>query len=412
MEPVRAEALMEEILNNAGSNHTPFSLNGFIITGLVWGLWSHAFAGIDQQDVGKSFKGLKFSVTAYVDYSDGNAPLPDGADERYSEFKNTRGYLTVKKEIKSWLSVRVTLDAHMDSTGDYKARHKYLYAEFSHRGVGFFTHLKSEFGVGHMPWLDFEEHINPYRCQGTMAVERAGTFNAADGGISLRGYFGGRLQDARERLGNTHYDGKWGSWHVGLYNGSGYHASEENTDKTFQARITARPMPKLMPGLQLSFLNVSGKGNVAKNAFGILPGYQVNMAMLSFENPTVTATIQSWKTDGNARGTWVNPQGEALATEGFSGFANVKLRPISEDLSLWGRFDHFDGDPDGVYGEDAQYDLSIAGMSYDFHRGNLLMLVYESTDYGKDSGGKGKLPSTDLRLGDDNKIQLVWQAKH
>lgn len=49
-------------------------------------------------------------------------------------------------------------------------RLKYLYAELRPPDAGPFTDMKSEIGMGHIPWLDFEEHINPYRCQGTMPL--------------------------------------------------------------------------------------------------------------------------------------------------------------------------------------------------------------------------------------------------
>ena len=43
-----------------------------------------------------------------------------------------------------------------------------------------------------------------------MAIERAGTLNSADLGVSLRGNFGGELEDAKVRTGNHHYAGKFG----------------------------------------------------------------------------------------------------------------------------------------------------------------------------------------------------------
>jgi hypothetical protein len=39
------------------------------------------------------------------------------------------------------------------------------------------------------------------------------------------------------------------------------------------------------------------------------------------------------------------------------------------------------------------------------------MLVYETTDYGDDAGKKGSVPEADNNLGDDHKIQAVWQIK-
>ena len=172
----------------------------------------------------KALKGLKVGMLAYMDYSNGDSPEFNDQESDLNEFRITRGYLTLEKEILPWFHARATVDTHQDDTGDWKMRLKYYYAELRPPDFGFLTNMKSEIGMGHIPWLDFEEHINPYRCQGTMAVERAGTFNSADLGLSLRGYFNGKLENAKETIGDDHYDGRYGSWHLGLYNGSGYHA--------------------------------------------------------------------------------------------------------------------------------------------------------------------------------------------
>ena len=208
----------------------------------------------------KGLKGVKIGMTGYLDYSYGDAPEFNYEDTGYNEFKLTRGYLTVKKEITPWFHARVTPDAHQDSTGDWKVRLKYYYAELRPGDFGYLTDMRSEVGLGHIPWLDFEEHINPYRCQGTMPIERAGVFNSADLGVSLRGNLGGKVACAEQRIGSDHYDGRYGTWHVGVYNGSGYHATEENNNKAVEGRLTVRPLPEALPGLQLSYFGIHGEG--------------------------------------------------------------------------------------------------------------------------------------------------------
>jgi len=248
----------------------------------------------------KGLKGIKVGMLAYVDYSNGKEPEINDGESSFNQFRLTRGYLTVKKEILPWMHARVTIDAHQDETGDYKNRLKYFYAELRPPDWSLFTSMKSEIGLGHIPWLDFEEHINPYRCQGTMAVERAGTFNSADDGVSLRGYFGGKLEDAKEKTGSHYYDGRYGSWHFGVYNGSGYHASEENNNKVLEGRLTLRPLPDSIPGLQLSYFGIHGEGN-KEAANGDYPDYNVNLGMLSYEHPWATVTAQYFQTEGNAK---------------------------------------------------------------------------------------------------------------
>ncbi|MBW2107606.1 MAG: hypothetical protein JRI36_02915 [Deltaproteobacteria bacterium] len=358
----------------------------------------------------EALKGFRVEVLAYLDYSNGKEAESGDTESSFNKFRLTRGYLTVKKEIRPWIRARMTIDTHQDTDGDYKERLKYLYAELRPPDLGFLTGIKSEIGLGHIPWLDFEEHVNPYRCQGTMAIERAGTFNSADTGVSLRGDFGGKLKDAKERTGNHHYDGLYGSWHIGVYNGPGYHTKEQNNNKVIEGRLTWRPMPEILPGLQLSYLGVFGEGNTQASN-GDYPDYSVNLAMLSFEHPRAILTAQYFQTQGNAKGTWVDSNGNALDTVGYSFFGKVTPPVLDEKLSLFGRYDHFDQDDDGTIGNNADYDMYIAGLAYDFYRGNLVLVSFETTDYGPDAGQKGSGPTANNALGDDHKVQAVLQIK-
>ena len=358
----------------------------------------------------KGLKGLSVGMLAYIDYSSGVEPEHGGGESSYNEFRLTRGYFTVKKKLFPWMHTRVTIDTHQDETGDYKNRLKYLYAELRPPDLGFLTNMKSEIGLGHIPWLDFEEHINPYRCQGTMAIERAGTFNSADTGVSLRGYLGGKLKDAEEKTGSHYYDGRYGSWHLGVYNGSGYHESEDNNNKALEGRLTVRPLPEAIPGLQLSYFGICGEGN-KEASDGDYPDYNVNLGMVSYEHPRVTLTAQYFQTEGNAKGKWVDATGDALDTAGYSFFGKVKLPVMDEKLSLFARYDHFDQDDDDRIADDTAYDMFMSGLAWDVYKGNLLMLVYETTDYEDNAGKKTKAPEVDSDLGDDHRIQAVWQIK-
>ncbi len=386
-------------------------------------LTEHDAEGIDKeartlekqrQQLPKALKGLKVGILAYIDYSAGQEPEPDDRESSFNEFRLTRGYLTVKKELLPWMHTRISIDIHQETKGDYKGdykeRLKYLYAELRPHDFGPLSGMKSEIGLGHIPWLDFEEHINPYRCQGTMAIERAGVFNSADTGVSLRGDLGGKLKDAEEKTGSHHYDGHYGSWHVGVYNGSGYHASEENNNKVVEGRLTLRPLPDDIAGLQISYFGMCGEGN-KKASDGDYPDYVVNLGMLSYEHPWVILTAQYFQTQGHAKGNWVDAKGDALSTAGYSFFGNLKLPIVDRKVSLFTRYDHFDQDDDSKIGNQADYDMYIGGLAYDIYKGNLLLLVYETTDYGRDSGKKGEVPGPDNRLGDDHKIQVVWQIK-
>ncbi len=360
----------------------------------------------------RGLENVKLGMLAYLDCSTGKEPESGGQASSFSRFRITRGYVTLKKKINNFLRARVTTDVHQDSTGDYKVRLKYMYAELRPRDLGPLTNIRAEIGQGHIPWLDFEEHVNPYRSQGTMAIERAGVFNSADVGISLRGNLGGRLEDPGALVGNTHYPGRYGSWHVGVYNGSGYHAPEKNNNKVIEGRITIRPLPEVLPGLQFSYLGIAGEGNTEYN--GDFAGYHVNLGMVSFQHPRFILTAQYFRTTGNAKGDWVKTDAAGnivsdLETECYSFFGNLKLPLLNHRLNAFARYDHFDPDADGDISNDAAYEMYIGGLAYDFGHENHVFVAYETTDYGPDNAGKGKAPVAGTGLGDDYKVQMVYQ---
>ncbi|NOY52193.1 MAG: hypothetical protein GXP58_01065 [Deltaproteobacteria bacterium] len=356
-------------------------------------------------------KGVSVGMLGYFDYSAGRAAAAGNKSDSFNKFTLTRGYFTVKKKILPWLGARMTTDIHQESNGDWKTRLKYLYAELKPRGFGMLTNMKAELGLGHIPWLDFEEHVNPYRAQGTMAVERAGIFNSADLGVGIRGNFGGKLEDAGAKTGNRHYDGRFGSWHVGLYDGGGYHAGEKNNNKVLEGRVTLRPLPSVLPGLQLSWFGVYGKGNVAPTG-GDVPDYRVSLGMVSYEHPLGIVTAQYFTTRGNAAGDLVGRNNQSLDAAGYSIFGRVKLPVFDRRLALFGRYDRLDPDRDGVISTKGGYDLTDAGLSFDIYRGNMVLLTYETTEYGKDAAGRGKVPVPGTRLGNERRVQVVYQLEY
>jgi hypothetical protein len=353
----------------------------------------------------KFLSGLKIGTLSYFDYSGGRRD----DDTSFNEFRITRGYINIKKQLTPWLGFRITPDAHQDETGDFKLRLKYLYAEFRPPDLGFLTQMKSEVGIGHMPWLDFEEHINPYRCQGTMFIERAKTFNSADLGVSLRGNLFGQLDEAYKTNVSKYYAGRYGSWHFGVYNGGGYHAEEKNENKIPEWRLTLRPLPDIIPGLQVHYFGLYGRGNTDDGNVD----YRVHLGMLSYQYDWVTFTGQYARTWGNNKGSLVVPgTDEALRGEGYSMFLNIKLPVLDRKLSLFGRFDHFDADrKDAVTSGDDCYDLVNGGLAWEFYHHFLWLLVYEQVMYEKNNGGLGEVPSAGKNLEDDWKVQTVLQIK-
>lgn len=344
---------------------------------------------VSQKDIEKlvsALKGIKFESLMYLSYQDGESGGND-----YSKFALKRGYFTIKKTILPWFSARMTADISQVSDsaggnnldGSIAMRIKYLYGQFHLPGNSFLTKPNIEFGQVHVPWLDFEEHINYFRLQDPMFIERNHIFNSADTGVTFNALLGGTMDDEYQKTVNNHYPGRYGSVSFGIYNGGGYHASEKNENKVFEGRLTIRPLPDLLPGLQFSYLGITGKGNKDTE-----PDWTANMGFVSYEHRYATLTGTYFKGTGSQGG------GDENDKDGYSIFAEVK--PIDK-FSLIGRYDRFDPNTDADNDENNRY---IAGVAYmlDKPHKNMILLDYETVTYEQD--GKP----------DDKRLQLTLQV--
>lgn len=337
-------------------------------------------------DLPKGLKDLSIGGVYYLKYQ--AAQTDDGTDN-YNRFTVTRGYLTVKKKVNSFITSRITLDTHQDDTGDMKVRVKYICADFKLPKFGFITKPHMEFGIVHRPWLDFEEHINYYRMLDKMFMERVGIFNSADFGFTLAGYLGGELSKDYQKTVNKKYPGCYGSFAFGLYNGGGYHAEEENQNKSFEARITIRPIPDIIPGLQVSELIMIGKGN-GSGTLNNINDWQTLATMLSYEHQLVALTGTFVSGYGNKSGSWSDDSDYS----GYSVFAEGKL---DKKWRIIGRYDSFDPDTDM---DNDGYNCIIGGVGYDFGHHNILILDYEIKNF--EASG----------IENDNRLQLTMQIHY
>ncbi|MBW2263726.1 MAG: hypothetical protein JRG91_17330, partial [Deltaproteobacteria bacterium] len=315
----------------------------------------------------------------YLHFHYGN----DG-DVTYNEFSIGRGYLTMKVRPVEWFEPRITLDAHQDESGDMKVRLKYLYGKFK---IPVETKVVTdpflEFGIVHMPWLDYEEHINWYRAQGTMFMERNKLFNSADFGATLGTLLGRKLDKDYQETVSSKYPGSLGSMAIGVYNGGGYHALEKNAYKSFDGRISIRPLGPVLPNLQLSYFFIVGRGNQEKGAGWKPPLWRSHAFMASFEHRYLAVTGQFVMGKGNQKGNfthWATEPDPATGEDvivgidevyefiGASGFLEIKLPMIWS--SLIGRFDWFRKDDDGSTCTDGRCDTmrAIAGYAFHFHK--------------------------------------------
>jgi hypothetical protein len=216
-----------------------------------------------------------------------------------------------------------------------------------------------------------------------MFIERNDTFNSADIGVTFVSLLGGTMPEDYQKKVNKYYPGRYGSMSLGVYNGSGYHASEKNENKVLEGRLTIRPLPDIIPGLQFSYFGTTGNGNKDTE-----PDWRTNLGFVSFEHEYVVLTGQYYWGKGNQKGADENDK------DGYSFFAEVKPH---KKFSIIGRYDRFDPNKDAKDDENNRY---IVGAAYHLakpHK-NMIVLDYDTMDY-KQAGKK-----------DDKRVQLTLQV--
>jgi hypothetical protein len=358
-----------------------------------------AFGGEDgdAESSGEAFvESIDLSGLFYLSYEYGESDF-----EELNRFFVNRAYFTAEADILPFLSGRITFDASQDlegqGRGDMEVRLKYAFAKFHFGDWRIFRKVYLEAGIVHMVWLDFEEHVNLYRMRAPMFMERSGIFNSADFGITLAGGIGPDLDEEYRSRVNSKYAARHGSFAVGVYNGTGYHGDEQNSNKAFETRVTWRPMPDSLPGFQVAGLAIIGKGNQIEEAAEFItpPDWNTYNLFFSYEFPRGAFTAQYVSGEGNQRGTWVEPDdwSQAQPYSGYSFFAEWRFGPRWRVIGGYDRFDR----------ESKANDFSFVGgfaaVGYDFGKANILMLDAGMRDY------------VDPQRSNDWRVQVVQQLK-
>ncbi|MBI5903188.1 MAG: hypothetical protein HZB84_06875 [Deltaproteobacteria bacterium] len=320
-----------------------------------------------------ALKGLSIGGVAFFDYSFGQT---GGATKtNYNRFTLQRGYLNVVDEVTPWLKVRITPDIKSSSTatGDYTVRMKYLYADLSAQDFGPLTNNALRVGLEHTPFLDFEESMNGYRMQGSMFQDKRGLITSSDPGVSVLGNFGGKLsREQVDEVGNSSYSGRYGTYHIGLYNGGGYGSTTENNqNKSVEGRLTVRPLPDMLPGLQLTYFGVSGKGDANESATGRAQTWTNNTGLLSYQYKYLTASAEYYAGKGSFGGDTTS----AKEKNGYSLFGKFTV-PMYDRVALFVRYDTLDPNKDV---SNDKIRTTIGGVSYKIHGNNYLVAAYEKT---------------------------------
>lgn len=254
-------------------------------------------------------------------------------------FTLKRGYLTFKKDFNRTFSVRftqdITLDKEGEDAGNVEMRLKYLYLKVNLQDLYVFKNSYLVIGMIQTPWMDFEQHINDYRVQSPMFLETSHLISSADFGVNVVTLLGGKIDEEYRENVSSSYPGKYGSITVGILNGGGYHAIEKNNNKTIAARLSLRPFPATLPGLQFSLHGVYGKGNSEIN-----PDFNLLHTFISYESARAIITAQAFRGLGNSSGTFMDFNDLPYKNQGTSVFGELYL--VKKSLSLIGSYGYFE----------------------------------------------------------------------
>lgn len=295
--------------------------------------------------------------------------------DNISSFNLKRGYFTIKTELNDVISVRYTQDITTDKEGsdigNVEMRLKYLYLKLDMKRVEALKNTHFEFGMVHRPWLDFEQKLNGYRVQGMMFADRYELTSSAGLGITYAGLLGGKIDEDYQKRVSKYYPGRYGSFAIGIYNGGGYHALEKNNNKIFEGRLSLRPLPESLPGMQLSYSLSYGKANTEEND----SDYRMHLFYLSSQGQYHKLMGTYYKGSGSYGDDYIDDSGLSYKNDGYSVFGEIFIPKTP--LAIFSRYDLFTS-----YQTENQIQKTfIAGLTYRFLK-NKVLLNYDQNKTG------------------------------
>ena len=282
----------------------------------------------------KSLK-LKVSGTHYLGFV---STTDDLTDSTTNDFETRRNYFQVKAYFNedSQSYFRTTFDTTHKADGDWEVRLKYAYLYLNE----ILPYTSVEIGQAHRPWIDYEEHNGwNYRSISKVFVEAdegAHLTNSADLGINFKS--------------KTPYF----SSEVGIFNGEGYHGTEDGEGLSAEWRLTGHIMGngnhKLHKNDTYANISFLGQWNDDSNKYENedLNWYGIHAV---YNQPEFLIATQYIKTeDANV----------AYAGEGYSINGEARFN----DFTAIGRYDYFEMDNT----LDEEKTRSIAGVAYKYNK--------------------------------------------
>ncbi len=217
----------------------------------------------DAQEVYKPQVSFGTHFFINYDYKTFAPNHPPSNNYPYNKFYIRRGYFNIKVKLLPNVSLRWTPDIFITDTPFIRI--KYLYAKFNIGKFSFLNNINIYAGQIPRPWIHFEETVFDYKVVNDVFVESGKIINSADRGISISTLLGSKLDSATLAKIHGTNGGKFGSIELGFYNGGGYMVEERNSNKTFEYRLTLRPLPKILPQVTYSTFGALGYGNFSES---------------------------------------------------------------------------------------------------------------------------------------------------
>ena len=278
-------------------------------------------------------------------YADFEMDVSD--DDLANAFHISRAYIGFRATITDWLSGRITYDVThakdlgssgsssvdngeitIDSSGvsgSELGRLKYGYIDLAWSDLN----LHARLGIVQTPWIGWIEHIEDTRFLRKVMIENEYHYPSADFGLTLLGEVGDMF-----------------AYHLGVYNGCGYHGVERSEGKDVIGRLSLRPLPEVdgFEGLVLSGyaqVEVAAPDDGTHRRFGGALTYRLADEITSNDSghahgETLAAWIQTFMGQDGPNDAFVDSFGLSVGTR-------VEL---PEDLFIIGRLDRFDPNMD------------------------------------------------------------------
>lgn len=327
-----------------------------------------------------ALRGFKFGTTIYSEWNNRTTDNVGSANQ----FNVNRAYITLTKDVNDWLGMNITTDLFSsvdpaDIRDGFQVRLKYAYANIALFGT------TTQMGMIPTPSDAYDSAIWPYRVQGNNLWDGQGIQPTSDLGVSVQGPIGGYMDADYLKFAAKPYAGKWGGYHVGLYNGGGFNSTDANGNKVVSGLVYVRPLPMMpvLKGLQFAYVGTYGKSNSTfapgQGVVTDIPDFQANIVQASLQHEYFTIMGQYYWGKATAVSTEENDR------RGYLVDAFVRI-PTVEKLRLFGKYYYYDPNRDR---SDLGYKTYVAGLSYDVAAEFMPFVAFERRNYESTPAGNG-----------------------